>query len=134
MFDLRGAEMEWIRRYVVGLRADLGIAGAPTELDLLRCLELFSSIRLQHAEVETAFCTSLPSGGALITLPRALRGREWERTVSHELGHARFTCGMYRLLRQMGADDPRLLRLARLWQWKEERIASTFAAAWLLES
>ena len=125
--------MEWVEQYVTGLRRELGISGRPSELDLCRCVEYFPRVLLRSADVETAFCAHREDGGATIILPRRLAGRTWERALCHEMGHAVLTRGMHRVLSQCAEGDARMLRLARVWQWKEERIARAFASAWLAD-
>ena len=88
------------------------------------------TIEVRYRPIARAACVHLPDGRAIILMPAALAGRAHDHALAEELGHACCTMGMAAVLRGM-SEEPRIRRLARCWEWSEERIARDFAACLL---
>lgn len=127
-WNLRNMGTEWINRVAAEARTRVGADEIPSEADLLRLLEE-DGVRLYHEPVAVPSCV-LTERGPVITLPLDWRGEEGDRTLPHEAGHAMTRPGGGSLLRFLWPDDPKIERLARLWDRRDEIYADAFAAAW----
>ena len=120
--------MDWVQREADAARLRLGVEGFPTEADLLRLTEAIG-VRLRHADVTCPYCF-LTDRGATITLPLSWRGEENDELLCHELAHAIFPQGSGKLLRFLYPGNPRMERLARIHDAKDEAVAEAFVRAW----
>lgn len=126
---------DWIRRRSGDLAARLAIpprdpwSDQESEPPPLPAVDL-PDVEIVYRRVCRASCIHRPDGTALIYMPLGLTGAAHDQALAEELGHADCTVGMAAVLRGM-TDDPRLLRLARFWEWSEERTARDFAACLL---
>lgn len=119
---------DWIDREVEIARARVGVQGHPTEADLLKLTEILG-VRIVHAPVAVSSCVCTECG-PVITLPSSWRGEEDDFTLAHECGHAFTNPGGGSLLRFLWPDCPRVARLARLWDRRDEQYADRFVKAW----
>jgi hypothetical protein len=125
----------WVEERVEAVRLALRIREFPEEGDLDRLVEwLDGCIRVRYSPVEVGMCVHREDHRAVITLPEGITGPELDLILAEELGHYLLTRGMAALLRGMSEEEPRLLRLARRWEWGDEALVREFVQAWFLPS
>jgi hypothetical protein len=125
----------WVEERVEAIRLALRLREFPEDGDLYRLVEwLDGCIILRQAPVPVGMCVHRDDHRAVITLPEGVSGPERDLVLAEELGHYLLTCGMAALLRGMSEDDPKVLRIARRWEWRDEALAREFVQAWFLPS
>lgn len=125
---MQARTMDWITKRAVEARQLVGAGTHPTERDLLQLAEL-AGVTFIHAAVPCPYCTHT-ARGPVIVLPHYWRGDEDDWFLAHEVGHALLKPGGGNLLRFLWPGNPRIERLARLWDSRDEAYADHFADAW----
>ena len=120
--------MCWIKDLAEDARQRVGVTDHPTTQDLLRLVEA-SGARVIHRPVPSPYCVRTERG-AVIVLPLQWKGEEDDEDLAHEAGHLLMCPGAGNLLRYLWPDNPRIERLARLHDARDEQYADRFAAAW----
>ena len=120
--------MEWVYDLAEDARQRVGVNGHPTTQDLLQLADK-SGVRVEHRPVPCPYCTRTENG-PVIVLPLSWRGDEEDESLCHEVAHALTHPGGGHLLRFLWPDNPKIARLSRLWDRRDEAIADAFVQAW----
>lgn len=120
--------MDWIAELAADSRRRLGVSDTPTEADLLRLIDLHG-VTLICAPVGCPYCVHTERG-AVIVAPLWMHGEGHTAALAHEVGHGLTRPGGGNLLRFLWPDNPRIERLAKLWDSRDEAYADRFAQAW----
>lgn len=119
----------WIEERAEACRLALGVAGYPRAADTWRLLEWLAGA-VSVVTSEDAYCLHLPDGSGIIGLP-STDDRLGEQAL-HELAHYLCGAGLAAYLRPHSEESPRLARLSRMADAKEEALCAEFVLAWLL--
>ncbi|MGV3721836.1 MAG: hypothetical protein ACO1SX_13065 [Actinomycetota bacterium] len=125
----------WVEERCEAIRLALRIPGFPSEGDLFRLIDwLGANAGLRHSPAGAAGCMHLVGGRKVVVVPQRLNGKPLTWRMAHETGHALLSVGMGSLLRQMADADPRVERLAAVWDAQDEKRAEDFVLAWFMPS
>lgn len=123
----------WVEERVEAIRLALRIEGFPQPADLYRLVDwLGGCLVVRRSTGGRAVCVHREDRRGVITVPRGGSNPEMDHALAEEIGHYLLTCGMADLLRRIDAEDCRIARLARRWEWQEAGLAREFVRAWYL--